>query len=39
MIDMKRERDMVAYRKKLDPDGLYDGDVIHSARVLSGFRD
>ena len=35
MIDMKKERDLIAYRKKLDPDGLYDSEVIHTEELLN----
>ena len=34
MIDMKKERELIAYRKQLDPDGLYDGEVIHTEKLL-----
>ena len=34
MIDMKQERKIIEYRKLLDPDGLYDGDVLHVEKLL-----
>ena len=35
MIDMKQERKIIEYRKLLDPDGLYDGNVLHTEKLLN----